>query len=66
MTPGDSGVFYGAKEMTKNTTAAERHAMLAKESLVIRKSPPILLSDFENGNRSQRRIAAKQKRREKK
>ena len=52
--------------MTKNTTAAERHAMLAKESLVLRKSPPILLSDFENGNRSQRRIAAKQKRREKK
>ena len=48
--------------MTKNTTAAGRHAMLAKESLVIRKSPPILLADMEKGNRHQRRVAAKQKR----
>ena len=48
--------------MTKNTTAAGRNAMLAKESLVIRKSPPILLADMEKGNRHQRRVAAKQKR----
>ena len=48
--------------MTKNTTAASRGAMLAKESLALRKSPPILLADMEKGNRHQRRMAAKQKR----
>ena len=46
----------------KNTTAAGRGAMLAKESLVLKVSPPILLSSLENGNRHQRRIAEKQKR----
>ena len=43
--------------MTKNTTSAGRGAMLAKEALTLRKSPPILLADMEKGNRHQRRMA---------
>lgn len=44
----------------KNTTAVGRGAVLAKEKLVIRKSPVLTVAQLENGNRLMRRIAAKQ------
>lgn len=49
---------------TKNTTAANRGAMLAKESLVIRRTPPITVEKLEVGNRAMRRVAAKQRKKE--
>lgn len=52
--------------MSKNTTAILRGSELAKEQLKLpSKTPLIKLADMEEGNREQRRSAAKQKRREK-
>lgn len=49
---------------SRNVTAAERGATLAKEALAVRVVPPIRIADLERGNRAQRRAAAKQRRRE--
>lgn len=49
--------------MSKKTTQMAQGAMLAKEQLAIKgKRPLIKVDDLEKGNRSQRRVAAKQNR----
>lgn len=51
--------------MSKNTTAAARGAMLAKESLALRRHDVTpTLDQMERGNRAMRRVAAKQRKQE--
>lgn len=50
--------------MSKNTTGIARGGMLAKEQLKLPSKTPLLkLEEMAQGNRSQRRAAAKQQRR---
>lgn len=50
--------------MSKKTTQISQGAELAKEQLAIKGARPLIkLDEMEKGNRSQRRTAAKQKRR---
>lgn len=51
--------------MSKNTTASARGAVLAKESLTLRRYDAVpTLEQLETGNRAMRRVAAKQRKKE--
>jgi hypothetical protein len=50
--------------MSRKITQIFRGAVLARESLAMRTSPPLSLEKIEFGNRAMRRVAAKQRKQE--